>query len=520
MNRRFFLRTASWTGIVACGVSRGTAGGSHGTNVLFLCVDDLKPELGCYGDKRARTPEIDRLAASGVLFERQYVQQAICAPSRMSTFTGMRPDRTKVWDLKTYLLDVRPDAKTMQQVFRERGYETAGCGKVMHGARDEHPPSWSVPFGFDESLPYDPAWPLPADGEYQDPRIRAVFAEMKKQGVKGWAARKKWMSEHGARPAYECLDVPDDAYSGGAMATWAIARLNRFAKESKPFFLTIGFHRPHLPFVAPKKYWDLFDESKIDLARFRKHAKNSPEYAYHTWGELRNYSGIPKQGDLPEDRQRKLIHAYLASVAYTDAQIGRVLKALRENGLERNTVVVLWGDHGWHLGDHGLWCKHSNFEQATRSPLIIRVPGLSRGGRVSSPVEAIDVYPTLCELCGVPKPEVLEGRSLVPALRDSSVRVKEFAVSQYPRTHVKLMGYAVRTDRYRLVLWMDESVARTGKPDLSRVQAAELYDYEKDPDETVSLAGNPEYAEVRKRLEGMLLSVFKFKEPPNVSPDT
>lgn len=475
-------------------------------NILFLSVDDLKPELGCYGSTQIKTPNIDRLAEGGMVMLNNYCQQALCAPSRMSTFTGLRPDSTKVWDLKTNLREVCPEAVTMQQYFKENGYASAGCGKVMHGSKDEDPPSWSIPFRHDADLSYHKDYAVPADLQYQAKSIHQAFKQLETMGIKGYKPRKDWLKAQDARPATECLDVPDDAYADGAIANYGIELLDGFSKTKQPFFLTLGIHKPHLPFVAPKKYWDLYDREKIDLAPFREQAKGSPDYAYHSWGELRNYSGTPKKGDVTDDQQRELIHAYYACISYVDAQIGRVLDKLKATGLDKNTVVVLWGDHGWHLGDHGLWCKHSNFEQATHAPLIISAPGFPTAEKSKSMTEFVDIYPTLCELAGLPVPETLEGSSLVPILKNPKAKVKDFAMSQYPREHVKLMGYALRTERYRMVAWVDEAVSRTGKFDPSKIDSIELYDYQNDPLETVNLAKNPEYksivAELSKKLEG------------------
>jgi arylsulfatase A-like enzyme len=482
-------------------------------NVLFLCMDDLKPELGCYGMKEMKTPNIDHLAERGVLFEHHYVQEAVCAPSRMSTFSGMRPDRTRVWDLKTNLLDVRPDAQTMQEFFKKHGYTTAGCGKVMHGAKNEHPPSWTIPFCHDDQLPYSADYAPPADDQYQAPAIHKAFEKLETLDIKGYAPRKKWLAKQGARPATECLDVPDDAYADGAMAKWATQQLQSFKKSGKPFFLTVGFHKPHLPFVAPKKYWDLYDPKKIDLASFQKHAKNSPAYAYHNWGELRAYSDMPKKGDLTPEQQLHLIHAYQACVSYVDAQVGQVLQALQETGLASNTVVVLWGDHGWHLGDHGLWCKHSNFEQATHSPLIISAPGYA-SGRASGMVESIDMFPTLCELAGLPSPSFLEGKSLKPILKDPSKTVKPFSLSQFPRWD-KYMGYALRTPRYRLVVWMKKEIVNRDHFDPDLIESIELYDYQTDPLETINQAQNPEYKTIKEDLLNLFKTVHFGKKSPN-----
>lgn len=458
-------------------------------NILFITADDLKPMLGCYGDETIQTPNIDRLAARGTVFLNNYCQQAVCAPSRMSMFTGLRPDTTGVTDLKTDLRVNLPDAKTMQQVFKENGYETTGCGKIMHGSRNEDPPSWSVPFMHDEDLDYADGWKTPADLQYQEKEIHEAFTQVEKEGITHWKKRKNRLVELNARPPIECIDAPDDAYADGAMTTWSIGQMKKIVAVEKPFFITVGFHKPHLPFVAPKKYWDLYERDQFKPAELQTPPKNSPGYAGHTWGELRGYSSIPQgKGRLPLDRHAELIHAYHACVSYIDAQVGRLLDALDKSGAADNTIIILWGDHGWHLGDHGWWCKHTNYEQATKAPLIISAPRHA-STQAQTMSEFIDVYPTLCELTGVPAPNGLQGKSLVPALEDPTAEIKDYSISQFPRG--KIMGYALRTPRYRYVEWI-----KAGE-----VQNIELYDYQKDPAETASLHNNPEYRDIVQDLK-------------------
>ena len=482
-------------------------------NILFLSMDDLKPELGCYGSQTVKTPNIDQLAKGGMLFEHHYIQQAVCGPSRASMFSGLRPDTTKVWDLKHTCREECPQAFTMQEYFKKAGYETAGSGKIMHGFKNEDPLSWSIPYVHSEDLPYTDGKTPALYTQYQSPEIHEAFQSLEKSGLKKYKEKQQFMAKLNAKPSTECLDLPDDAYSDGAMTEWGMGMLDRFAKLDKPFFLTLGYRKPHLPFVAPKKYWDLYDRSKIDLAEFQEMPKGAPSYAYHPGHELGGYSDIEikELGNDPE-KQRELIHGYYACVAYVDAQIGKVMAKLKETGLDKNTVVVLWGDHGWHLGDHGIWCKHSTYEQATHSPLIISVPKITTAGKTDAPVESIDIFPTLCELAGLPVPDQLEGTSLIPILGNPKIHVKEFSMSQYPDHHRKgLMGYSMRTGRYRLVAWVKDEVSRTGKFDRSLIDSIELYDYENDPIETVSQARNPEYKDVLKELEAKLDRYFSTR---------
>ncbi|WP_309382187.1 sulfatase [Cerasicoccus frondis] len=509
MKFRISLSRAALACALLCGVLSARA--AERPNVLFLSVDDLKPSMGAYGDSLAITPNIDRLADDSSVMLNNYCQQAVCAPSRMSMFTGLRPDSTKVWDLRTNIQDSNPEAVTMQQLFKENGYTTAASGKVMHGARNEHPESWSVPFTSKKDLPYAEGFPVPAHDNafYQGEHEQEVYAEMQAENIRDWRKRMTYMADKGAQPSMEGLDIPDDAYADGALANWAIDQLESYAQTKEPFFLTVGFMKPHLPFVAPKKYWDLYDQKNLPLAEFREHAENTPDWVYHKYGELRSYSDISRDWNtsIDDDTARALINGYYACVSYVDAQIGRVLNKLDELGLADNTIIVLWGDHGWHLGDHDMWCKHSNFEQATRSPLIIHAPGF-KPGRVESMTEFVDIFPTLVQLADLKEPYPLEGVSLVPVMENPNAKVKDFSISQYNRQK-DTMGYALRTERYRYVMWMGANW-RTNMPfDPSLVEFVELYDYENDPLETVNEAENIAYADVAAELKAQMLDYFK-----------
>ena len=505
----FRTLTAAATLLTGCALTTAQADNAPAQNVLLILVDDLKPELGCYGSEVIQTPHMDQLAADGSLFEHHYVQQAVCGPSRASMLSGLRPDQTKVWDLQHTAREENPAVFTVQQYFKERGYETAGAGKIMHGFKNHDPLSWSIPYVANNHLPYFDG-KVPALDKYQAPAIHQAVIELKQQNITHWKKRIDFMKSHGLMPSTECLDLDDAAYSDGALADWGNQMLEQFAQSDKPFFLTLGFNKPHLPFVAPKKYWDLYNRKDIQLEAFQNKPEGAPDYALHTWGELRNYTDVAAKGDLSDAQQRELIHGYYASVSYVDAQIGKVMAELKRSGLDKNTIVLLWGDHGWHLGDHGLWCKHSNFEQATHSPLLISAPGYPTNARPQAPVESVDIFPTLCQLADLPVPEQLEGISLVPMLKDANASVKDFAISQYPRSHKNVMGYALRTERYRMVVWIDDSITETGKLDPAQIDAIELYDYETDPDETVSQANNPEYKSVidglMEQLDGFFLN--------------
>lgn len=459
---------------------------SEKPNILFIAVDDLKPWVGAYGDKHAKTPGIDRLAREGIVFQSSYCQQAISAATRASLLTGMRPDKTRVWDLQTDLRQVNPNVVTLPQYFKSMGYETAGMGKIFHmeSAGPGHDaPSWSIPY----RNPQCPVYALPTQ-----------------------------RNSAGKGKATECADVSDDTYHDGKMTGMAIQLLDSLSRNKKPFFLAVGFLKPHLPFVAPKKYWDLYQRDEFETAPYQKKALNSPDVAYHPSGELKSYTDIPqfdsyseKELDhLPVDKQKELIHGYYAAMSYTDAQILQLLNELERLGLQKNTIVVLWGDHGWHLGDHGLWNKHTNFEQATHTLLMMRIPGKQKGIKPVATCEFVDIFPTLCELSGIPVPGYLDGQSLVPAIDHPEKEVKAYALSQYPRGNDK-MGYSIRTKQFRYTVWFAGGF-RTSLPyDPKLVIAREMYDYEKDPLEKENILDQPAYRQEKAKLERLFDECLK-----------
>lgn len=438
-------------------------------NVLLICVDDLKPVLGCYGDKIAKTPNIDRLAEQGVLYESAYCNQAVCSPSRNALMTSLRPQTLGIYDLATNFRRSRPDTVTIAQHFQQHGYITQALGKVFHlghgNAEDEV--SWTVPH-----------W-RPKAAQY-------LLEESQKN---------KRATNNGPRgTATESADVEDDAYSDGQIAAETIARIKTAAESNdKPFFIACGFLKPHLPFVAPKKYWDLYDPNTVPMPQVTKVPENAPSYAPQFGGELRQYSDMPREGMISEKDTRRLIHGYYAATSYTDAQIGKVLDALNASGARSNTIVVLWGDHGWHLGDHGMWCKHTNYEQATRIPLIISSPGCAAGQKSHALIETVDVDPTLTELTGLPARDGLDGLSAAATLKSPDVHHRESVIHVYPRG--ERLGRAIRTNRFRMVEW------KVPGADSSKAEY-ELYDYEKDPLETANIAA--QHPETLQQLKSLL----------------
>ncbi len=485
-------------------------------NVLFIAVDDLKPLLNCYGVRDIKSPNIDKLAYAGTLFTNNQCQQAVCSPSRASLMFGIRPDRTKIWDLQTPLRTATKDDKTIAQYFKEKGYETVAFGKIFHismADKEHDTESWSIPYTSVNIENYPTELGEPFAGHFQDTELKASlnkkFQSLIAEGQKPGAARNKTLQE--LKVSTEMLDVVDEAYQDGQIAQNAVKMIDQLANKEKPFFIAVGFKKPHLPFVAPKKFWDLYDRNTIELAKWQKAPIGAPDYAMHDWGELKSYSDIEAyvmpSGVLAEDKQRELIHGYMAAVSYTDAQIGKLLDELKKQGVAENTIVVLWGDHGWHLGDHSLWCKHSNFEQATRSPLIFSAPGMEKRQQNSSPVEFVDIYPTLCDLAGIDIPSDLDGVSLKPILSGKKQKVKDFAVSQYPRGN--RMGYSLRDDRYRYTAWFQYDYRGTEKPSQENLIGEELYDYSIDPYETTNYVNEKEYVDIHRELLNELLEFLK-----------
>lgn len=466
-------------------------------NVLFIAVDDLRPELGCYGEPAVHSPNIDALAKSGVVFERAYCQLAVCNPSRVSIMTGLRPDSTKVWDLVTRFRDTIPDAVTLPQQFMKHGYHAVSYGKIFHNPWPDND-SWSEPHRWPEK---SSLWSTAARKRH------AKYRDKMRADGRSEAKVARMRAE-----ATEIVDTPDHEHVDGAIAEQALSALQRLAKQDKPFFLAAGFVRPHLPFVVPRKYWELYDRDDIPLAVNSFLPKDAPAFATNTMYELRDYFDFdgtpsPTEGSLTEAQQRRLKHGYYASVSFIDSLVGRVLTELETLGMADNTVVVLWGDHGWKLGEHNSWCKQTNYEIDARVPLIIRAPGANANGQKSDAlVELVDVYPTLCELAGLPVADHLEGRSVVPLLSKPDQSWKPAAFSQFRRQdgNAPLMGYSMRTDRHRYIEWQDR---RTRK-----VVATELYDHSVDPQENTNVAKAAENRQLLDELSRQLWATLP--EPP------
>lgn len=446
-------------------VSVSSAIAADKPNVLFIAADDLRNDLGCLGNQEVHSPHLDALAARGRLFTSAYCQQALCNPSRASLMTGRRPDTLGIWDLPTHFRDSLPDVVTLPQHFMRHGYFTQNIGKIYHNWRQEihgDPASWSV-----QAVMHF------ANHGSDKPQVEGDLPP-------NLAVDRKC----------ECRDVPDDAYFDGRVASLAVEALRQHKASGKPFFLAVGFWKPHSPFNAPKKYWDLYDRSKLSPPANPEWPRNAPRIAWHNSREI---LGSPNPRQLTPDAVLEIRHGYLAAISYFDAQLGRVLKELDSLGLRDNTIVVFWSDHGYHLGEQSLWAKTSNFELDARVPVIIAAPGMKHpGAKTGALAELLDLYPTLLELCGLPEPEGIEGTSLVPVLENPNASVKDAAYTQHPRPAYfqgtpEVMGRSVRSVRYRYTEWTD---FQTGK-----LLAAELYDHQLDPLETVNVADDPIHAE-------------------------
>ena len=481
-----------------CAMS-GTAGAQQ-PNVLFIAADDLRPELGCYGQSHIISPNIDRLAARGIVFQRAYCQYALCNPTRSSLMSGLRPDSTGVMDNGSHFRKKVPDVVTLPQQFKQHGYTTQAFGKIYHGAFEtvySRPkitdlPSWSKPHWYGSPQYYF----TPQGIEI----ARQVFA---KKHRKQSTDPDDWKRDFVQGLATEAPDVTDSTLHDGEMTDRAIKALGEL--KGKPFFLAVGYLKPHLPFVAPKKYWDLYDRAKIELPRPKTLPKDVPTVALHENGELRGQYTNMKERNLSDAQTRELRHGYYACVSFVDAQIGRLLAELDRLGLRENTIVILLGDHGWHLGEQTLWGKHTDFELDARAPLIVSAPSRNKTGtKCNALVEFVDVFPSLCELAGLPTPSHVEGTSFAPLLDTPDKPWKTAAFTQVKRGLV--MGRSMRTDRYRFTRWQKQN----------ETVALELYDYLNDPVEVENIAGRPENAALVKELSAKLNAGWRAAKPPGV----
>jgi iduronate 2-sulfatase len=422
-------------------------------NVLFIAVDDLRPEVNSFGAKQIKSPNIDRLSSEGLSFSRAYCNVPVCGASRASLLTGIKPTKNRFVTYHTYAQDDAPGAISIPQHFKNNGYHTISNGKIFHHT-DDLLESWS-------EVPWKPT---ARKGNWRDyvTDKNLIVADSLEDG-RAWP--------------YEMADAHDTVYFDGLMTQKTMRDLHRLKEMDRPFFLAAGFLKPHLPFNAPQKYWDMYPAESISLPENYYRPEHAPDAAIHNFGELRNYFGVPKEGPVSDEMALTLIRGYYACVSYTDAQIGKLLNTLDELGLRENTIVILWGDHGWQLGEHKLWCKHSNFDIAMRVPMIISAPGYSGGVKTNALVEYIDIFPSLCELAGLNLPSQLHGRSFESLMNNPDQKFKEVIYARYGK------GESIKTDRYLYTEWYNKEDELYGRM---------LYDHSTDPDENVNISEFPE----------------------------
>ncbi len=457
---------------VGLSCTRTTKKSDKPMNVLFITIDDLRPTLGCYNAPLIKSPNIDAIASEGIIFERAYCQAAICAPSRPSFLSGLRPDSTGVYGFIKTFREKAPNVVTLPELFKNNGYLSTYYGKVFHSEKPD-PQSWSR----EGNITEPPAW----RGYVLEESKRDDSIQIATPGPPQYG------------PAFEMADAPDSAYPDSWIADSAILVLEEVAETGQPFFLAVGFIKPHLPFVAPKKYWDLYDPAEIHIPEYRVMPEGSPLYSIDRPGGITTrYSGFEDPKHVSEKMTLKLNHGFLASISFVDAQFGRVIDRLKELGLYENTLIVVLGDHGQKVGEYGAFMKGSNFEIDTRAPLIMNCPGKrDKAKRTNALVEMVDIYPSICELTDIEKPAHLQGTSLNALWETPNMKWEDYAFSQ--RKDGGYLGNAMRTDRYRFVLW-------TLFEDRDSIVAIELYDHETDPLETLNIAPNPENKELVDKL--------------------
>jgi len=468
-------------------------------NILFIASDDMRPQLGCYGDTTVKSPNLDALAKRGMVFKNSYVQQALCSPSRISMLSGRYPATTGIFEIGRTLRTTMPDITTMPQHFKNNGYHTRSLGKIYHVGIDDDA-SWTVP-----------AWhsKMPRTSAATQEGVKKFIDDAKAKGIT--LPQKGKGSRNSAIPAFESVECGDDDLLDGDTAANAIAQLKEHAKNpAQPFFLAVGFANPHVPWISPKKYWDLYDPAKFTLASNEYLPKDAPDFAATSGADFFWYRDVPQvTGDkLPETFKRQCLHGYYAAISYVDAQVGRLLATLDETGLAKNTIIVFWSDHGYYMGQHTWWgAKHNNYEGATNNALIIATPGQKTAGQSTTALtQSVDLAPTLTELCGLPVNTGFQGRSLKPVLDDPNAKVNDAAFSWYPKGQGYL-GVAMRTDKWRYIEWT--------KPGAETVR--ELYNMVQDPQNNQNVAAKPEHEKVIEALGKRLREKFpvqEFKAPP------
>jgi iduronate 2-sulfatase len=491
-------------------------------NILFISIDDLRPVLGAYGDTVAITPNLDLLADEGMTFRQAFCQSAVCAPSRASLMTGLRPDSTQVWHLGDKFREINPETVTMPQYFSQFGYHTVNIGKIFHNYMPDSI-SWDEP-DLRPARYVRPEW-LGRDGEtfYISEKV-IKSQEIKRDSLLNLQAIR-YADGWNTGPAWEAADVHDTLYYDGAQTELAKKTLTRLAEMGKPFYLGLGYFRPHLPFAVPKKYWAMYDPDEIPLASNSEIPEGAPLWTMNSMYELRHYDGFSHIGHptssyrMSEDTSRILKHGYYASVSYVDVLLGDLWAHMKELGIYENTIIVVWGDHGWKLGDHNSWGKMTNYNIDLQVPLIIRYPGQKMTGvQTFAITELIDMFPTLCDLAGIKVPDYMQGTSLVPLLNNPDLPWKKAAFSQFHRRPQvaadggRYMGYSVNTPEFHYIEWFTWDHVSGSRGDSV---SAELYDRLNDPYESINVAEEEEYIDVIRKLSKQLADGWRKAVPDN-----
>lgn len=492
-------------------------------NILFISIDDLRPTLGAYGDPIAITPNMDKLASEGFTFRETFAQVAVCAPSRASLMTGVRPDSTRVWHLEDKFREINPNAVTMPQYFSKFGYHTVNIGKIFHNYMPDSA-SWDEP-------DLRPAQYLREDWMKRDGETFYISEEINRsQAINRDSLLKllpnRYADGWNTGPAWESANVHDTMYYDGAQTELAKRTLSRLAKTDEPFYMGLGYFRPHLPFAVPEKYWNLYDPSKIPLAKNPNVPKNAPGYTMNSMYELRHYDGFGNIGHpqssyrMGKDTARVLKHGYYASVSYVDALLGNLIAHMKKIGIYENTIIILWGDHGWKLGEHNSWGKMTNYNIDLKVPMIIRYPNQkNKGAQTFAITELVDMFPSLCELAGIKAPDYMQGTSFVPLMNNPKRNWKSAAFSQFHRKPKeaadgkRYMGYSINTKKYHYIEWYTWDTKNGTR---GQLKDTELYDLQKDPLETVNISGESKLSNVVSGLSVQLASGWKKAKPNSV----
>jgi iduronate 2-sulfatase len=462
--------------------SAGNLSAEQPPNILMIIVDDLRADLGCYGNMQVKTPNIDRLANQGLRFNKAYVQQAVCGPSRVSFLTGMRPENLQIFDIVTPLRSKWPDIQTMPGFFLKNGFQTASIGKVYH-----HKPDDSESWVYLDDL---------EDNRYASDRILNEIKEKYQEG-RNMGLTGRDLNRFARGPSVEMTDLPDESFIDGRISQAAVKKLHELKDTN--FFLAVGFKKPHLPFSAPKKYWDQYDRDEF-VINHPEEPVNMPQIAAVNWAELRSYTDIPESGSLDKSKALELKHGYYACITFIDTQIGKILNTLKELSLDENTIIILMSDHGWKLGEYGMWCKHSNFEIDVHVPLLFKGPGIPAGTVTNSLFDYVDIFPTLAKLAGFDYNLEIDGYDQSLLFNDINKKIRNYSYSLYPRG--RNMGYSITDGKYRYTAWMNEE---------GSLLASELYESRDDRISRNNLSGMRKYRKVERNLSKELFIHYKLK---------